>query len=795
MSDTTLRKAIDERRARNKSRSAPAQQAAPQVAPQVAPQATPQHDLAIDPITTPGWFKRRPKHLKGFIDRGHTPLIKSAIARARAHRMKKAIHKAGPKPYLDEIVVLGERVILDESGVHASTLREPQVNVESVFFSPAYFAGEKDINKITQAKTAFSKVFAPGTTFGVNNPVPPCEVSEYNLLKEGLENRLYLLRMNLPSNIDDTISMDVRNLYHQAEVINSIIQAIEANDSLCTNYELKLKNGLSSELKSFATPISRADSQRMQNLLRQFSFLVLQSMNPISGYENTTGIDPHALIQSLEQNQISKDDMDEYIAEYNESSHEIPDVISQALEATGAQENVYNLMLEGELANLISYVNRHVLENLSDPILKTKFTNYTKTIEGNAVKDQIVSILKWILDEYTGHKKLISDNLSTLHLNKTETDKLRMTLSEKEEKIQQLESSLLKTSNDLKNAEQGVESQLNMAEENKSLTDKFTKSHQELREELALRTGERETLKAQLEKLIKESNTALVANSGVNKTLGALQGALNVAANPKFVGFLSKVRTIADSVSNNKEPPSEGDPFKQLYNEFNAHPEYKSSNVCYLNYYVIFFIKSLFTNDPDLYDILNEIVTANLSKHKEVDNIVEDFSSLLTKSETGTKNGYYITNIKATSQLKDLYNAIKGAPKLNNRCLATIKKTFPGYSPKPIFYVTPLEDSSFEQAGFIIKSELPSDTMPMFKWNETAFEVLEGVAPVKILDKTSLSYSTFFMLYILFAKEYLIKKQDTRCPIPSFVKDPGQLRMSFKTPIEVKVVVPKNPVP
>ena len=799
MSDpNTLKKAIEEKRRRN---SLPKVPNIVSTQPQPQPQAQPQPQqpevkvqaLSVDPITTPGWFKKRPKHLKGFIDKAHTPSLKAAVERARAHRQKKAIQRAGPKPYLDEIIVLGERVILDETHIKAISLFGPQDDSEFVYFTPSYFAEEKNVNKIIQAKTVFSKVFAPGTNFGVDNPVPPCEISEYNLLKEGLENRLYLLRVNLPSYIDDTISMIDRNKYHQAEMITSIIHSIESNDSICTKYELNLKSGVSTELKGFVTPISRADSERMRNLLRQFSFLVLQSMNPISGYENSVGVDANALIQALEQNQISKNEMDQYIAEYNESAHEIPDVISQALESTDTQESVYALMLEGELANLITYVNKHILENLSDPNLKTKFTNYTKSIGTSAVKDQIVSILKWIIEEYNGHKKIISDNLNTLQVNQGETGRLRQELAEKDEKIMTLESNLVKVSSDLKTSKSELENVLGAPIDNMADSDKLSASHGELREELAKRTGERDVLDNKLKDLIKESDNALKSNLGAKQTLGALEGALSIASNPKFVGFLSKVRMIADSVNNNSTPPSDGDPFKILYNEFSEHPEFKSSDICYLNYYIIFFIKSIFSIDPDLFDILNNIVSTNLAKHKDVDNHVEDFSSMLSKSEASKKDGYYLTDVKTTQEFKDLYNALKDKNDINNRCYNTIKKAFPGYSPKPIFFVPALEDSTIEANGFLIKSRNADvNNMPMYKWNATQFEAVDNVAPVKITSMNALPYSTFFLLFILYGKEYLIKKQDSRCPIPSFVKDPGQLRISFKTPVEVKSVVPKN---
>jgi hypothetical protein len=78
------------------------------------------------------------------------------------------------------LIIIGERVRLNEIGFDESDLRHAETSADTIFFSPSYFPHEKNVNRIVLAKTAFSKVFAPGSKFSVQNPLPPCATSEFN---------------------------------------------------------------------------------------------------------------------------------------------------------------------------------------------------------------------------------------------------------------------------------------------------------------------------------------------------------------------------------------------------------------------------------------------------------------------------------------------------------------------------------------------------------------------------------------------------------------------------------------
>jgi hypothetical protein len=303
---------------------------------------------------------------------------------------------------------------------------------DAIFFSPSYFPHETDLNKIVLAKTVFSKVFAPGSKFSSENPLPPCATSEFNLLKEGLTNRLYNIRMILPDNRQDLEdSMALKNTYRTAEEINTVIQAIEDQKTNCTDYQLNLESGIAEQIPAYEKPISRADTERMQNLLRQFSFLILQSMNPVAGYEDKIGsITPNFLLEGLEQQQISKEEMDQYLAEYG-IEHEIPDTISQALQSTNSQDNIYSLMLESELANLIKYVKDNVSKKLNNLALKAEFNGKTKQLENSPVRQQIMGILDWLLDKYSANKKVITDNIDAINKHSSVSSVLNRDLEAK----------------------------------------------------------------------------------------------------------------------------------------------------------------------------------------------------------------------------------------------------------------------------------------------------------------------------------------------------------------------------
>ena len=765
-------------------------------APLAAPVAAPLKNLP--PVTVPGWIKKRPATLKNVATRAITPKMKAAIQRAKASRARAAVKRLPAQPYLDEVIVLGERVRLNEIGISASILEREGSSSELALFTPSYFPSEADYSKITQAKTVFSKVFGPDSKFGVENPIPPCEVSEFNLLKEGLQNRLYILRNALPSNSEDIISMEVRNNYERAEQFNAVIQAIESNESICTNYELN-GTGAPIGIKGYGKPITREERVRIQNLIRQFSFLVLQSIHKVNGYEDMIGdITPEFLINSLEQQQITKEDMDGYIAEYTEEANsEIPDLIAQTLEATGAQDDVYALMLESELLNLIAYVKTSVTDNLTDAQLKMKFTGFAKSIESDPVRDQVVAIMKWILAEYSLHKTIISQNIDTINLNRSMTDNLHAAVSERASTIRDLESKVAQSNAQLSQAGEKIgqlTSELaKSSQDTISNESAIVKGNRELAEQLAIRAGERDVLMAEINALKASTAAALKKANDAKGTVGVLGSALDNAANPQTIPLLKTIEKIAADGGKTSDLCGIGQPFEELCKKFNDHihnptnPAETISDVCYLNYFVSFFMKKIFTKNTKLYNIADKLVSDYLKTNtNSIDAAIEEISNLLEAVEKPSVKaaGFYLINESKSVLLDSIYRLT--TIEFNAATKNAFMRTFSSYLKKNIYY---------NPSGFIIKPRTPAPTT-IFKLSGDEFKATSEPAPQELFNQISLPYSTLFVIYILFAKNYLIMKNPTDCPIPKFFTNP--MRSLEGRKVRIASTVPKavlnNPV-
>ena len=734
----------------------------------------------LPPVTASGWLHFRPKKLKDIASRSPDPSVQAAIKRAKAARTKKLLEN--PAPYLDEIIVVGERVQLNERGISDRVLRNPETSADTIFFTPSYFPYEKDLNKIVSAKTVFSKVFAPGSTFSVENPVVPCEASEYNLLKEGLENRLYNLRMNLPSKSEDVVSMDVRNMYHVAEEINSIIQAIESEKSICTNYELNGQDHTGKGINSYALPISRIDNEKFQNLLRQFSFLVLQHMNHIDGYdENMGNMKPDYLITALEQQQISKEDMDNYIAEY-ETSYKIPDVIAQTLSATDAQDDIYSLMLESELLNLLQAVKKSILDNLKDPLLKTKFVADTKSDETIPVKEQLIGILKWILTEYSRNQTVISENIEAIHNHQTSTGGLTTILKEKNAEIFDLESKLQDKSSQLASAFKAIDS-------TKAINPiRVERTDPELLNRIAMLKGERDVLldKEQREKkeLLKKIHNLERSRSNS----GVLSSALKTASNPKDFRFFRNINAIANAIKTGETPKLDiNSPLEELYKEL---PDLKTpmSDICFSIYIESYMLKKLFTGNNEIYMQMNVFINTFLNAYSDkLDDIVHGMAALLKHTEDlNLKSGYY--NISEDGEIKSriptlnkLYANILSYMSENQDVIDMCNKILSQISNK--------KEIAFVPNGFILNNM----TAPIYMYNNTK-KIYEEVNTLDTNNyKESIPYSLFFIIYILFTKETLKHLDDKQCPKPKIITDPDYFSKPASS-VRVKPIV-GNPSP
>lgn len=734
----------------------------------------------IPPLSTEKWLKSRPSSVKRVASRNAPTTIKKALERAKEKNKVKA---AVNYPYLDEVVVLGERVILNDAGVSKRGHLTPDQS-DTVYFTPSYFSG-KDLSKIEKAKLVFSKVFGPGSPFSVENPVPPCEVSEYSILRDGLQNRLRYLRESIPLNYnEDVVPMDIRRQFEMAKRISNIIKAIEGNEAICTNYEFNAESGKASAIKGYGVKMERVDKERIENLLRQFSFLVLQSLHPIQGYETSSDVDPNFFIASLERSQISKEDMDAYLAEYTQENAEMPTQIIDVLEASDSQQNVYSMMLESEMANLISYVKKSIVENLKDSTLKTNFVNYVKPLEVYPAKKQLIEIMKWIAKENTNSSKLIKDNMQTLLGNRTQSDTLREELGKRSAKIFELQSALTQAQGQAETLRKDAQQQQQPASNPQDISKnaELMKALEDLKNELAARAAERDSLQEQLNKLQIASGAATQAVQTARQSAGALNNAIATVTNPVPTGLLEGIGEITPQMSMRGGSLNANNPIYELYRQFvekdpSIQTAPQTETLCKLNYMVMFFMKKLF-KDAELYNRVAGVVEAIDKKgNVKIDIAMEEIETLLKTVEMGNpvKPGYYIvkenTNSPVSNIMKELSIFVKGD--FADEIQKNAELQFPSYSilKKKLYYVPPLTISE-PYNGFLIMPK-PNEKWTIYSATKTGIDptpitLKEGIDATDF-KPTSITYATLFTFYMLFSRRYLVelrkKLKQMKCPL------------------------------
>jgi len=513
-------------------------------------------------------------------------------------------------------------------------------------------------------------------------------------------------------------------------------------------------------------------------------------MNPIAGYEDKEGnVKPSFLISALEQEQISKEEMDQYLAEYA-TQHEIPDTISHALQSTDSQDNIYSLMLESELQNLIQYVRDSVTRNLSDIALKAELISMTNKLQNIPAREQIMAILNWLLQKYLSNKKLIADNIDAITKHQTTAGILTGSLREKDAEIFKLDSELqaktrkleyaLGTIGELKSIEKPIEPITN----NNILDD--------LRAQVAKAHGERDTIAQELQGENQNLRAKIIDLEKAQVTSNALGNGINAAGNPRQIPFITKVESIVNAVQKgNKDYKLEvRSPFQELYIKLNQHKG-TLSDICEFTYVASFFIKKIFSRDPNLYDSLNTVIDTYLKQNPDVlDSTINAMFNLLEASENQTITGvgyYVIPNAENMKQLQVL-ETINLESDIINACNNAFNASFRIYNKNNTKFIVP--------NGFII-GPVRTGSIDKYELNGDNF-VKKGAVENKF--SKGFSYQTFLILYTLFIKSSLLLngKNDPACPKSSILTNSKYFsNRDIQKRVRVQPVVapaPQNPV-
>jgi hypothetical protein len=456
-------------------------------------------------------------------------------------------------------------VILNERGKDSQELKRTVPFSEHVYFTNNYIAPNTPLERREEAKEVFSKVFHPASEFNSLNPFPPCIQSDYDLLKGGLEYRFKTLRMDV-LNRSNTYgdSVYTRQGVEHLLRLKAVIEDIQDQDAKCSYYE---PGGKAPRISG--RTVEAMDRGRVENLLRQFSFLVLQAMHPLKGYNDNMTIDPVQFIETLEERPIQQDAFIEYLAEYQDTKAMIPPIIAKVLEVTQAQSNVFDIMLESEITKFIGTIKGVLLESLKS-ISTGLVSEFEANIEGHEnleKKEQIRLMLDWLLKKYRESTASLEEKLQEVRDRETRIEGIQAQLADvaaREESLKaQVES--MKAENTGKVAEataaqtalELAQTELEKMKSSEGLQMEEAEGKlQRAREELALVQSQKATMEEELNSLRQNSDASLKEEKqrlrGLNATLLEVKGQLSktVSENTrmqKLIDILNiKLKTLQD---------------------------------------------------------------------------------------------------------------------------------------------------------------------------------------------------------------------------------------------------------
>ena len=309
-----------------------------------------------------------------------------------------AVSGVAVKRYRQEIIVAGERVRLNEDGF------DPSTHDDVAAFSSCYFPGE---TALEGAKAIFSKVFARDTFKSGAVLRPPCDDDEYKILLGGLANRLETLNAEMQK---------IRKMAGDTVLLRFKLELYDRIRILMEELDDSFKNGICQEYnedgspKGFKVMNLQLDNQ-VRDLLRQFAFMALQAQMPVEKYDHVTA-DARAMMDQLDDLNISKQEMANYIKTWNEQASQmdppqsIPNIIAEVLDATDDQPGLVSTMVDDQLESIYTQIlvtarQEYGIRSSTGavPAILTEFEAYIITLETTVpdFRTRVMKLIQWIL--------------------------------------------------------------------------------------------------------------------------------------------------------------------------------------------------------------------------------------------------------------------------------------------------------------------------------------------------------------------------------------------------------------
>ena len=315
------------------------------------------------------------------------------------------IEVPGSLTFKDHIVIGAEKVVLDlhdEDIVNSDT----KTNfLGMVSFKDKYFP-EEDEKTLEVARFVFNSFFSEKAK---EDPLPPCQPDDYEILNQGLMNR----RITLYEDIELQRGRD-----NDTVELRTLIVKFQALEALIKNLEWQVSNGTCEDSGKDGAPggFSRIKSQQEEeiiSLLRQFAFIVLQAKNPIAQYSERTE-EAKGIVEELRSDPVTADMMDTYLETWNEqakkSGNSMPRALIEVLDRTNTQTGVIDKMAQDQIDDLLKEIigmgrqsftrDTGVQAGGGDSTQLQDFENLLTQVENGEElpKGKALKIIRWIID-------------------------------------------------------------------------------------------------------------------------------------------------------------------------------------------------------------------------------------------------------------------------------------------------------------------------------------------------------------------------------------------------------------
>lgn len=268
---------------------------------------------------------------------------------------------------------------------------------------------------------------------------------------------------------------------------------------------------------------------QLKRIVRNFAFLVLQSMKSNPKYTDLQTINPVELVQKLNNDALTENVMKDYLAE----TGTIPPLISSIIDDSNSnKDTLLKTRLDAEKRNLLDMLVKSLMNSLADNS-KSELNLFVEINTSKPLDEQLIKLIKWIGDKITSIEK-----------GKDETAN---TIRELESHVVQLEGGLKKLEEEKHSLTQNLDivtaSEAQMRSAIASISDKLIKKPADTQGEVVQHKNIIEQLQTRIQEIETELATTHAELNTVKSTIAKKQDGTFVTQQ-EYTNLLTSLQSL-----------------------------------------------------------------------------------------------------------------------------------------------------------------------------------------------------------------------------------------------------------